>query len=100
MTTMELAPTGDGTVAMVVPCGVTTGVETAGVEYTVAAAVFGGGGGGAETTCDSGSDAQPASNPIAPHAASNANDGSARPSLQVEIIVFILCRRLRNRHLV
>jgi hypothetical protein len=60
----------------------------------VAGGVEGGGGGGAVTNTDDGSDAQPASKPIAPQAANSAIDGNLNPSARAEIIVFILNRRL------
>ena len=88
MTTIELPPTGLGT-ATAVGCwaGCWTTVA-AGAEYT-GGADAGGGGGGAVTRTDEGSDAQPASMPIAPQTANSASDGFRTPSARAEIFVFI-----------
>jgi hypothetical protein len=48
------------------------------VVITVPVATVGAGGGGAETTCDSGSDAQPAMSPITPHSTTSGANGIAR----------------------
>ena len=73
-------------VVTVVPIGVVWVVCVvviigADVVITVAVATVGAGGGGAETTCDSGSDAQPAISPSTLHSERNGAKGIARFSL-------------------
>jgi len=82
MTTTELAPTGVATVV-----AGTVAVAT-GVVYTTGAVDVGGGGGGADTTTEEGSEAQPASQAIAP-TARTAIEGSATFRARAEIFVFI-----------
>lgn len=89
MTTIELPPTGLGTATAVAGWAGWATTAAAGAEYTVAGGEAGGGGGGAVTRTDDGSDAQPASKPIAPQTANNARDGIRTPSLRAEIFVFI-----------
>ena len=93
MTTIELPPTGLGTDTAVECCAgwLTAG---AGEVTTVPGATTGAAGGGDDTTTEDGSDAQPASRPIAPQTANSASDGNSNPSARAEIFVFILKPRL------
>jgi hypothetical protein len=81
-------------VYVVLPAGVAIGTGFVVVVVVVITVLFGAGGGGAETTCDSGSVAQPARKPRTPqHAATRVNCLAARAEAErdrrVGIVSFI-----------